>query len=92
MNQAEQVATGFSAMAAVYDETATSNPIVAWMRGRIRDAVEARLPPGGSILEINAGSGVDAAYFACERLSSPRDGRCAGNAGRDRREGVAASA
>ena len=66
MNDAEPSVKGFSAMAAVYDESALSNPIVAWMRDRIRSAVEAQISPDRSILEINAGSGVDAAYFAAK--------------------------
>jgi len=55
---------GFSAMAEEYDALAESHPIVVWMRARIRALVEAQLAPGGSILEINAGSGVDAAFLA----------------------------
>jgi ubiquinone/menaquinone biosynthesis C-methylase UbiE len=55
---------GFSAMAAEYDALAESHLVVSWMRRRIRGLVEERLPKGGSILEINAGSGLDAAYFA----------------------------
>lgn len=55
---------GFSAMAAEYDALAETHPIVIWMRRRIRALVEARLAPGASILELNAGSGLDAAYFA----------------------------
>ena len=56
--------TGFSAMAAEYDALAESHPIVIWMRQRIRELVEEQLLRGASILEINAGSGLDAAYFA----------------------------
>jgi ubiquinone/menaquinone biosynthesis C-methylase UbiE len=55
---------GFSAMAAEYDALAENHPIVNWMRQRIRQLVEAQVSPGASILEINAGSGLDAAYFA----------------------------
>jgi ubiquinone/menaquinone biosynthesis C-methylase UbiE len=55
---------GFSAMAAEYDALAESHPIVVWMRRRIRQIAESGLPAGGSVLEINAGSGLDAAYFA----------------------------
>lgn len=57
---------GFSAMAAEYDSLAEMHPIVVWMRQRIRALVEARLSSGTSILEINAGSGLDAAYFAAQ--------------------------
>ncbi len=60
----EAVKRGFSAMAAEYDAMAETNRIVKWMRTSIRALVEAQLTPAGSILEINAGSGLDAAYFA----------------------------
>ena len=51
-------------MAGQYDALAESNPIVIWMRSRIREMVEHQLTPGSYILEINAGSGLDALYFA----------------------------
>jgi SAM-dependent methyltransferase len=60
----DAIRTGFSAMADAYDALDRSHPVIIWMRSRIRDIVEAHLPPGGSILEINCGSGLDAAYFA----------------------------
>jgi SAM-dependent methyltransferase len=41
-----------------------THPVVIWMRTRIRALIEQELQAGGSILEINAGSGIDAAYFA----------------------------
>ena len=59
---------GFSAMAAEYHALAESHPIVIWMRQRIREMAEACLAPGASLLEINAGSGLDAAYFAAKGL------------------------
>ncbi|HEU0073117.1 MAG TPA: class I SAM-dependent methyltransferase [Dehalococcoidia bacterium] len=59
---------GFSAMAAEYDSLAERHPIVIWMRQRIRRLVEGQVSPGASILEINAGSGLDAAYFASKGL------------------------
>jgi len=58
------VRSGFSAMAEEYDALSRTNPIVIWMRDRIRAMVERRLPAGGSILEINCGSGIDSTYFA----------------------------
>ena len=51
-------------MAAEYDALDVSHPVVIWMRSRIRQIVERELTPGASILEINAGSGLDALYFA----------------------------
>jgi ubiquinone/menaquinone biosynthesis C-methylase UbiE len=55
---------GFSAKAGEYDALAETDPVNIWMRRRIWALVEERLAPGGSILELNAGSGVDAAHFA----------------------------
>jgi ubiquinone/menaquinone biosynthesis C-methylase UbiE len=60
----DAVQRGFSNMAAEYDALDQTHPVIIWMRGRIRALVEDRLAPGGSILEINAGSGLDALYFA----------------------------
>ena len=62
----EAIRNGFSAMAAEYDALSLSNPIVIWMRDSIRAMVEREMPPGGSILEINCGSGIDASYFAAK--------------------------
>jgi SAM-dependent methyltransferase len=61
-----EAARGFSAKAAEYDSLAVSHPVVRWLRARVRGLVEENLTPGGSILEINAGSGLDAAYFAAK--------------------------
>jgi SAM-dependent methyltransferase len=58
------VKAGFSEMAAEYDALAETHPMVIWLRNQIRGLVESHLQPGASILEINAGSGLDAAYFA----------------------------
>jgi SAM-dependent methyltransferase len=60
----DSIRTGFSAMAAEYDALAETHPVVIWLRNRIRGLVERELKPPGAILEINAGSGLDAAYFA----------------------------
>ncbi|MPZ48596.1 MAG: methyltransferase domain-containing protein [Dehalococcoidia bacterium] len=61
-----EVGRGFSAKADEYDALAVTHPVVRWMRGRIRALVENELSPPGSILEINAGSGLDALYFAAK--------------------------
>ena len=58
------IRAGFSAMAAEYDQMAETHPVVIWARNRIRAIVEKELVLGASMLEINCGSGLDAAYFA----------------------------
>jgi SAM-dependent methyltransferase len=61
----DAVERGFSAKAAEYDELAVTHPVVRWMRDRIRATALRELgPPPASVLEVNAGSGLDAAYFA----------------------------
>jgi ubiquinone/menaquinone biosynthesis C-methylase UbiE len=62
----ESLQRGFSAMASEYDAMADTHPVVIWMRDRVRALVEAQVVPPASILEINAGSGLDAAYFAAK--------------------------
>ena len=54
---------GFSRKAEVYDAYCESHPVVRWAREIVRKQVMDCLPPGASILELNAGTGADAAYF-----------------------------
>jgi SAM-dependent methyltransferase len=58
------IEAGFSAKAADYERRLIDHPIDGWARTMVRAAVMRRLPPGGSILEINAGTGIDAAALA----------------------------
>ena len=55
---------GFSRKAEVYDEYCESHPVIRWARDVVRREVIGHLEDGGSILELNAGTGADAAYFA----------------------------
>jgi len=55
---------GFSRQAGKFDEEDKSNVILQWMRGRVRAHVERHLEKGKKILELNAGTGLDAMYFA----------------------------
>ncbi len=59
-----QVAEAFGRKAALYDAFGQDHPILERMRARVRRQVESLLPAGGRLLEINAGTGADAAYFA----------------------------
>jgi ubiquinone/menaquinone biosynthesis C-methylase UbiE len=58
------VNAGFSRKAEVYDAYCEAHPVIRWVRAVVRNEVERRLGRGGSILELNAGTGADAAYFA----------------------------
>lgn len=54
---------GFSRKAEVYDAYCESHPVIRWARGKVRQEVIRHLEIGDSILELNAGTGADAAYF-----------------------------
>ncbi len=58
------VARAFSLKAEVYDLFAEGHPLLWRMRDKVRHQVLNLLSPGDSILEINAGTGSDAVYFA----------------------------
>lgn len=61
----EQVAaSAFSHQALHFDETYSGDSIIQYKRQRVRDHVIRQLPLQGSILELNAGTGEDAVYFA----------------------------
>jgi SAM-dependent methyltransferase len=57
-------ADAFSAQSSIFDEYCAANSIIQYKRGRVREHVEKYLPAGSSILELNAGTGEDALYFA----------------------------
>jgi ubiquinone/menaquinone biosynthesis C-methylase UbiE len=54
----------FTRQSAVFDELYTGNTIVKYKRLRVRQHVLKYLAPGGSVLELNAGTGEDALFFA----------------------------
>lgn len=55
---------GFDALYNEYEQLSRENAIDISRRNLIRGCVERCLSPGGSLLELNAGSGIDALYFA----------------------------
>jgi SAM-dependent methyltransferase len=59
-----EVAEAFGRKAQVYDDFGRQHPNLERMRTKVRVQVEQLLPPGGRLLEINAGTGADACYFA----------------------------
>ena len=62
--QEQNISAAFSAQSVVFDEVDENNPIIQWMRGRIREHVLMFWKTSDSILELNAGTGIDAIYFA----------------------------
>src|SRR4249919_3549534 len=54
----------FSKQAAIFDELYSGNIIIQYKRQRVRDHLEQFLKPHSKILELNAGKGEDAVWFA----------------------------
>jgi len=60
----EDARRAFSAQAPNFDSYEKRNVILQWMRRQVYKHVEEFLSPGDSIFELNAGTGIDAVYFA----------------------------
>lgn len=60
----EASAKAFSKQSLVFDELYSSNTIIEYKRQRVRSHVERYIGPDCRILELNAGTGEDAVYFA----------------------------
>ena len=61
----EQLAeAAFTRQSVIFDELYSGNTIVNYKRERVRQHVLKHLAPGGNILELNAGTGEDAVFFA----------------------------
>ncbi|MES2006093.1 MAG: class I SAM-dependent methyltransferase [Bacteroidota bacterium] len=60
----QQAALAFSRQSVVFDELYASDTIVHYKRERVRTHVNSLLKPNSHILELNAGTGEDAMYFA----------------------------
>jgi ubiquinone/menaquinone biosynthesis C-methylase UbiE len=54
----------FSRQSVVFDDYDAGNTIIQYKRKRVREHVLRHMPAGGSILELNSGTGVDASFFA----------------------------
>lgn len=64
ISQEAKVADAFSRQANIFDENDSKNPIVQWMRNEVRKQILEILKPQCKILELNAGTGLDAVFFA----------------------------
>jgi ubiquinone/menaquinone biosynthesis C-methylase UbiE len=60
----QAAAKAFSKQASVFDEQYSADTIIQYKRKRVRDHVLHYLKPNSSILELNAGTGEDAIFFA----------------------------
>lgn len=62
----KKAASAFSKQAAGFDAYDAGNTIIHYKRKRVREHVLRFLPPNSHILELNAGTGEDALFFAQE--------------------------
>lgn len=63
LNQLESVNRAFSKQSSNYDREDDANPILRDMRQQVYGHVAKHLKPQSTILELNAGTGIDALYF-----------------------------
>ena len=64
MKNEEYVNKAFSAQSPVFDGIQHASPMLEWMRSVVHRHMDGALKAGDSILDINAGTGIDAMYFA----------------------------
>lgn len=62
----QSAAAAFNKQAPLFDELYTQDTIIQYKRRRVRDHVLQWLPPGSNVLELNAGTGEDAIFFALQ--------------------------
>ena len=60
----QTIEKAFSKQSTIFDDIYSSNLIIQYKRQRVRDHVSQWLRPGSKILELNAGTGEDAVWFA----------------------------
>ncbi len=63
-NEEIRAKKAFDTQAPLFDDLYSSNPIIQYKRARVRDVTLKALKPGARILELNAGTGEDAIFFA----------------------------
>lgn len=59
-----QAAEAFNKQSSLFDKLYSDNTIIQYKRERVRSHIKEYLPPNSNILELNAGTGEDAIYFA----------------------------
>lgn len=63
-NNEQEAGFAFSKQSAIFDEFYSGNAIIKYKRERVRQHVLQYLQPNSNILELNAGTGEDAVFFA----------------------------
>jgi len=63
-NTLQHTKEAFNIAALTYDEGESSNEILKWMRGLVHDIYLMNFKAGDELLELNAGTGIDALFLA----------------------------
>ncbi len=63
-NNQNNTKQSFNNIAQNYDSRDNQNPIIQWMRGIVHKVYLQHIPSGSKVLELNAGTGVDAVFLA----------------------------
>jgi len=63
-NNEQAVAAAFNKQSGIFDDLYSGNTIIQYKRERVRNHIQQYLLPQSKILELNAGTGEDAIYFA----------------------------
>jgi ubiquinone/menaquinone biosynthesis C-methylase UbiE len=63
-NNSLRVNEAFSAQAPKFDTIQRTNPMLEWMRSIVHRHMAEFIRPGQSLIDINAGTGIDAVHFA----------------------------
>jgi ubiquinone/menaquinone biosynthesis C-methylase UbiE len=66
--QEQQASAAFSKQAPVFDKIDEENQLIGWMRNRIYGEVMRFLRKDDYLLELNCGTGIDAAFFASQGI------------------------
>lgn len=61
-------ADAFSRQSPIFDTIDAANPLIGWVRERVREQALRSMKPGDTLLELNAGTGIDSAFFAEQGL------------------------
>ncbi len=67
MNSATEilpVQEAFSRQSGAFDAIDVANPLIGWVRQRVRSECLDLISPGDRLLELNAGTGIDSVFFA----------------------------
>lgn len=58
------VQKAFSRQSGTFDAIDVANPLIGWVRDRVRSECLDHISPGDRLLELNAGTGIDSVFFA----------------------------